>query len=203
MIYHVHASAASVGDGSRERPFQTIQAAANIARPGDEVIVHPGVYREAVHPLHGGRADARITYRASEMGQAVITGAERINTWQQVEKNVWKAVVPNGLFTDRNPYTTLVSGDWFIATFVAHTGDVYLNGKSLYEVNDLEQVRHPVPSATSWDPDFSIYTWYTEQDGKQDATILYANFQGRNPNEEMVEISVRKTCFYPEAEGVG
>ena len=203
MIYYVDAKAARPGDGSREKPFTAIQQAASIARPGDEVLVLPGIYRESVSPVYGGTPEARITYRSVERGGAVITGAERVTGWEDLGGNVWRASVPNDLFTDRNPFTTLVSGDWFIASFIAHTGDVYLNRKSLYEVTSLEAVRRPVRSETSWDPDFSVYTWYTEQDAKNDATVLYANFQGADPNAENVEISVRKRCFYPEAEGVG
>ena len=203
MIYYVSAKAAGPGDGSREKPFAAIQQAASIARPGDEVRVLPGVYREAVSPAYGGTPEARITYRSVERGGAVITGAERVTDWQALGDGVWKACVPNGMFTDRNPYTTLVSGDWFIATFIAHTGDVYLNGKSLYEVTSLEAVRHPEPSKLSWDPDFSVYTWYTEQDAANNATVIYANFHDVDPNAANVEISVRKSCFYPEKEGVG
>ena len=163
----------------------------------------PGVYRESVNPKHGGTEDARIVYRSSEKGAAVITGAEPVTGWESLGGGAWKASVPNSVFTDRNPFTTLVSGDWFIATFIAHTGDVFLNGKSLYEVTSLEGVLHPVASVTSWDPDFSVYTWYAEQDAENDRTVLYANFHGADPNAENVEISVRKRCFYPEAEGVG
>ena len=202
MIYYVNA-ASTQPLGTREAPFSRIQQAADVAMPGDEVVVFPGIYREAVNPVHGGTAEQRIVYRAAEKGKAVITGAERVTGWERVEQDVWTASVPNSLFTDRNPYTTLVAGDWFIATFIAHTGDVYLNGKSLYEVTDLEQVKHPVRSHTSWDPDFSVYTWYTEQDAARDRTVFFANFHGLNPNEENVEISARKSCFYPEAEGVG
>ena len=203
MIYYVNAKAATPGDGSRERPFAAIQQAAAIARPGDEVLVLPGVYREAVNPVYGGTPEARITYRSVEKGGAVITGAEPLTGWEPMGEGVWRASVPNSMFTDRNPFTTLVSGDWFIATFIAHTGDVFLNGKSMYEVTSLEAVKHPVPPKQSWDPDFSVYVWYTEQDAAANATVLYANFQGVDPNAENVEISVRKNCFYPEKEGVG
>ena len=202
MQYYVSAGAARPGDGSRSRPFPTIQQAADIARPGDEVLVLPGVYRESVSPVNGGTPEARITYRSVEKGAAVITGAERVTGWEPLGGGVWRVSVPNSLFTDRNPFTTLVSGDWFIATFIAHTGDVFLNGKSLYEVTSLDAVREPVRSKISWDPDFSVYTWYAEQDAGRDATVLYANFQGADPNAENVEISVRKRCFYPEQEGV-
>ena len=94
---------------------------------------------------------------ASNRGGAVITGAEPLSGWTKVHAGVWKARVQNAVFTDRNPYTTLVSGDWFDAGHVAHLGDVYLNGKSLYEVTDKSEVYSPKPSAVSWDPDFSVY----------------------------------------------
>ena len=45
MIYHVNAAALPGGDGSSERPFRSIQQAADAAMPGDEVIVAPGIYR--------------------------------------------------------------------------------------------------------------------------------------------------------------
>ena len=203
MIYYVNCKATTPGNGSQGSPFKTIQQAAAIARPGDEVRVLPGVYRESVNPVYGGTPEARIVYRSVEKGSAVITGAERVADWEALGDGVWKASVPNSLFSDRNPFTTLVGGDWFIPMFPAHTGDVYLNGKSLYEVGTLEAVRHSKPAKLAWDQEFSTYTWFAEQDEAHDATVLYANFHGVNPNEENVEISVRKRCFYPEAEGIG
>ena len=112
-----------------------------IARSGDEVLVAPGVYREYVDPANAGCEDARIVYRSVEPGKAVITGAEIVDNWEHLEGDVWTARVSNGLFGDYNPYTTLVSGDWFIASYTAHTGEVYLNGKSMYEVTSLDKVK--------------------------------------------------------------
>ena len=51
MIYYVNARAPREGNGSKERPFRRISDAANIALPGDEVLVYPGVYREQVSPV--------------------------------------------------------------------------------------------------------------------------------------------------------
>lgn len=203
MKYYVNANTSGKGNGSKECPFQTIQEAALCAGPGDEVIVAPGIYREAVNPVNGGKEDARITYRSEVEKAAVITGAEPVKNWELYEGNVWMARISNAVFGDYNPYTTLVSGDWFVAFMTAHTGDVYLNGKSMYEVTSIEKVLHPERSTASWDADFSVYTWYTKPDKEKDETVLYANFQGINPNEENVEISVRRNCFYPEKEGVG
>ena len=53
----------------------------------------------------------------------------------------------------------------------------------------------------SWEPEASVYKWYAQQDG--DETVIYANFQGKNPNEENVEINVRRECFMPSETGIG
>ncbi len=201
MIYYVSANAARNGDGSKEKPFQTITDAANIARAGDEVIVAPGVYREWVNPKNGGAEDARIVYRSEEPLKAVITGAEPVKNWTNYQGDVWCARIPNGLFGAYNPYTTVIVGDWYNSPDPVHTGEVYLNGKSMYETFTLDGVLNPTVYRGSWDPDFTVYKWYTEQDG--DFTVIYANFHGVNPNEENVEINVRRNCFYPDKTGVG
>ena len=203
MQIYVDGSAVRSGNGSKEYPFQTISEAAKIAVPGDEVMVAPGLYREYVDPVNAGTPEARIVYRSIEKGAAIISGAEQVKNWKPYGENVWTARIPNGLFGAYNPYTTLVRGDWFIATYIAHTGEVYLNGKSMYEVTELDKVVHPVVYKKSWDPDFTIYTWYTEQDEATNETVLYANFQGKDPNVENVEINVRENCFYSSKEGVG
>lgn len=205
MKIYVNINAAADGDGSVEHPLRSLREAALMALPGDEVLVSPGIYREYVDPVNGGEEDRRIVYRSAEKGKAVITGAERITGWTEVEDDdtngrVWRVSVPNTLFGDYNPYKTLVQGDWFIPSFVAHTGEVYLNGKSLYEVPELEKVKKPEKSVLSWDPDFSLYTWYCTQDEEKDETVLYANFHEADPNRELVEINVRRNCFYPSRE---
>ena len=114
MQIYVDKHARRSGMGTREYPFQRIQEAANIAVPGDEVIVAPGVYREYVDPRRGGTEDNRIVYRSEEMLGATITGAEKLRDWTRVEGNVWTARVSNKIFGAYNPYTTLVRGDWVV-----------------------------------------------------------------------------------------
>ncbi|MGI6007397.1 MAG: right-handed parallel beta-helix repeat-containing protein [Ruminococcus sp.] len=201
MIYYVSARAGRCGRGTRENPFQTISEAAALAHPGDEIIVGPGIYREHVNPPRGGSGeDSRIVYRSEKPLEAVITGAEPVKTWTHYKDNVWMTRIPNGVFGDYNPYTTKITGDWYYALEPVHTGDVYLNGQSMYEVMSLDKVLHPVINQSSWDPDFTVYTWYTIQD--RDVTVIYANFQGMDPNREIVEINVRRNCFYPARTGI-
>ena len=205
MKIYVNADAAGMGEGSECAPFCTISEAAAIAEPGDEVYVLPGIYRENVNPVNAGLPGQRITYRSAEPLKAVITGAEPLSCWKQTGEGstVYTARVSNDIFGNYNPYTTLVGGDWFIASFTAHTGDVFLNGKSMYEVSGIDAVNEPVVSKASWDPDFSIYVWYSEQDTASNETVFYANFHGADPNRENVEITVRRNCFYPQKEGIG
>ena len=51
MQIYVDQKAARSGNGTKEYPFQMISEAAKVARPGDEVLVYPGVYREYVDPI--------------------------------------------------------------------------------------------------------------------------------------------------------
>ena len=201
MRIYVSAQAWRDGNGTKERPFKHIQDAASTAQPGDEVLVGPGIYREYVDPANAGTPEAPITYRSVEPLGAVITGAEEIKSWEPYEGNVWKTHVPNSLFGTYNPYTTYVYGDWYFAGRSKHTGCVYLNHKAMYEAGSLEECLQGKVYECSWEPEASVYKWFSQQDG--DFTVLYANFQGKNPNEETVEINVRRECFMPSKTGVG
>jgi hypothetical protein len=202
MKYYVSACGPLNGNGTQEKPFRKIQQAADIAKPGDEVIVLPGVYRECVEPRFGGTENARITYRSEVPGAAVITGSEIIKDWKNVEGNIWKTSIPNGFFGDYNPYTIEIYGDWYRGLGrVNHIGQVYFNGKSLVEEDNLEALTKCEPLEWAWDKEYSKYhKWYTEQDG--DSTVIYAMFPEGDPNENTVEINVRRRVFFPAVTGI-
>ena len=213
--YHVAVTGCDFEDGTKDHPFRTISKAALLAMPGDRVIVHEGEYREWVKPAQGGTSNvSRITYEAAEGERVVIKGSEQITCWEPVEDSVWKAVLPNSFFGTYNPYKEVLGGDWFIYPndTSLHAGDVYLNGKSFYEAKSLEEVKNPVIRTEGVNPPWTrhlepilhpedtMYQWYAETD--QETTVIYANFRGVNPNEELTEINVRKCCFYPEKTGL-
>ena len=201
MKIYVDSKAWREGNGTKEMPFRYINDAAQVAQPGDEVLVAPGIYREYVNPKNAGTEEARITYKSIEPLGAVITGAEQIKTWKQFDGDVWVARVDNGMFNGYNPFTTWVYGDWYFAGKSKHTGAVYFNDRMLYEAANVEEVKESKVYECSWKPEESTWKWFAEQDGNE--TVIYANFHGANPNEENVEINVRHMCFVPDKTGVG
>ncbi len=203
MTIYVDINAGHDGNGSKERPFRRIGEAAKIARPGDEVLVAPGTYRENVAPVHAGTEDARITYRSTEPLGAEITGAEELHSWKPYKGNVWTARVDNSVFGDYNPYTTYVFGDWYFAKRDKHTGCVWLNDEALYEASSPEACEEGAVYECSWNPEASKRKWYAEQDAETNETVFYANFGGADPTKENVEITVRRECFLPQENGIG
>lgn len=212
MEYHVSKTGSDLGQGTFSDPFLTINKAASLAKAGDTVTVHEGVYREWVNPKYKGLSEKRrIVYQAAEGEKVIIKGSEEIKNWQLVEGDVWKVVLDNTFFGEYNPYDKEIFGDWLVSTEVKHLGDVYLNGMSFYEVTNYDKLANPVVKTEVLDnwtdkivpvhnPDQTKYVWFAEVN--KDTTIIYANFQGANPNEELVEINVRRSCFYPKEIGI-
>lgn len=212
--YHVAKTGSDRNPGSKERPFLTIGAAADVARAGDTVVVHEGEYREWVKPKEGGLSDTRrIVYQAAQGEKAVIKGSERIQNWENAEGTIWKAKLPNTFFGDYNPYAKVVAGDWLVypTDRSVHLGDVYLNGMSFYEAESYEALKSPAVRTEVLDhwtrervpvknPEQTKYVWFTQVDAEN--TTIYANFHGADPNRELTEINVRKCCFYPDRTGV-
>ncbi len=214
MIYHISKKGNDCNNGTESSPFLTIKRAAAIAIAGDRIIVHEGEYREWVKPMRGGnRPDNRITYIAAQGEKVVIKGSEKASVWEQVEGSVYKHIIDNSIFGDYNPYATEIDGDWMIdpKDYRVHTGEVYLCGKSLYEVASIEEVKsakikegviHSYSGAflPISDASFTKYCWFAEVD--ETTTTIYANFHEYDPNSELVEINVRKCCFFPDKIGL-
>lgn len=59
-----HVAAGASGDGPRARPFGRVADALALARAGDEVLLHPGHYRDAIASTHGGTLEHPLVIRA-------------------------------------------------------------------------------------------------------------------------------------------
>lgn len=112
--YYVDGKSAS-GDGSQEKPFSTIQAAANIVEPGDTVLIEPGIYYEQVDVKRCGTKDKPIVFRATSTGKndVIISGANREIregkvkwTLEDEENNIWS--IPYNQKVSRMLY----NGNW-------------------------------------------------------------------------------------------
>ncbi|MFO8014289.1 MAG: right-handed parallel beta-helix repeat-containing protein [Phycisphaerae bacterium] len=190
--YHVSPGGDDANDGSKTSMLKTISAAAQKARPGDTITVHAGVYRERINPPRGGTSDAqRIIYRAAPGETVVVKGSEPVTGWKKVQDDTWTVVLPNAFFGGFNPFADVIRGDWFNPKGRKHhTAAVYLNGHWLTEAAKREDVLKPAGDAPLW--------FATVGD---EATTVWAQFKGADPNEAEVEVNVRRAVFYPDEPG--
>jgi hypothetical protein len=190
---HVSVTGSDQNKGMASKPFRTIFTAAAVAQPGDVITVHGGTYREQVAPPRGGTSDRkRITYQGAPGEKVEIKGSEVVTNWVKVQDDTWKVVLPNAFFGSFNPYSDLIHGDWFNPKGRPHhTGAVYLDGQWLTEAAKLDEVLKPVgPHAL----------WFGQVENGN--TTLWAQFKVANPNDRQVEITVRRTVFYPDRPGI-
>ena len=196
-------------DGSRESPFRTIQAAANVALPGTHIWISPGVYRECVRPLQGG-TDPRnmICYEATEAGKVVIKaseiaeGFEPTTDWQlfghgvdpdeRPDISVWQYRLDPELFKGYNPFcaVNIIHDRLFIeydktdmTPYLNRRGMIFCDGKPLKQV--------PLSNDLGSEPG----TYWVESNGM---TVHFRLPEDDDPADHIIEISCREQCFAPE-----
>jgi hypothetical protein len=76
--YFVSPSGDDRAAGTADKPFATVQQAAEIARAGDEVVLREGTFPiiHEIRPRHSGTAEQWIVYRAAPGATAVIDASE-------------------------------------------------------------------------------------------------------------------------------
>lgn len=71
------------GPGTKDRPFKTINHAAQVLQPGERVVIAEGVYREFIQPARGGTGpDSMISYEAAPGARVVVKGSRVVNDWK-------------------------------------------------------------------------------------------------------------------------
>ena len=204
----------SVQTGCSKNPFATIGQAADIALPGDTVIVCEGIYRERVAPNNGGEQGRRIIYKSELFGKAIIKGSniytgifQRYSEWD----DIYSIFLPKDeygdtfytpmadTFTIPDHYTDwpeeqrpqmingqMVYGDQTLYPSLS-LGQVFVNGESIYEKTSLK----------------SIYsnenTWFFDKE----LGVLYINYKNIDDVNNVIELTARNRIFAPYKRGLG
>lgn len=179
-------AASDTNSGSATKPFRSIAPAAAQARPGDTVLVHPGIYRERVMPARGGEPGQPITYAAAIRHQAVICGSDVFTgAWKAVSgaPRLFRAEMKRFIGKRFNPFATnLQRRDGQCL------GQVIVDGVVLVErINGTEVER----LAGSW----------RALDGGA-AILVHLPEHLTRPQDALVELTVRQRVFSPVTRGL-
>lgn len=199
-VLHVSKSGSDDGDGSEAHPFATLNRAARELVPGSVVLVGGGVYREEIalacnghryHPekflLFLGRHGEKVWIKGSDL----FTPA-----WRPAGEGIWQAALPAALFADNayNPYRLDIDTDSSAqvrpcaeADELPRTrGGIFFDGSPCLQAKSRTEL-------TATENRFLI-----EPDGR---SLLVHTPEGRNPDGFVVELAVRRRCFFPEFAG--
>jgi hypothetical protein len=88
--------AADANDGSAARPWRTLARAVEAVGPGDTVLVHGGLYREAIRLEKSGTGpEQMITFRGVPGETVIVSGAEVLMGWARTaaepQRAIWEA----------------------------------------------------------------------------------------------------------------
>jgi len=188
--YHVKADGGSDSNSgtSSTAAFRSIQKAAEMAQPGDTVLVYAGTYRERVKPPRGGSGEnTRITYMAKPGDHVVITGLDIWTpTWSR-DSTLFYAKPSYEMFTDSN---YVDGGNPYKIGYFGSTG--YCVGQVVVDDVDFKEQTtrlNAIAASGSW--------WADQKTG-----TIYINFGG-NPVGRKVEIVTRRGVFRPYIKGLG
>jgi hypothetical protein len=203
-IYYVSDSSGNdANNGGEPNPFKTIQAASNVAQPGDTILVHPGIYRERISPPRGGLSASKpILYRSIVPKQAIIRGSI---PWQPVNqylyKNIYYGPIDSSVFTD----TSAIDGaNPFLVPFCVTPygrngapesigGDKTADPKMVYSLgqvfsNDIMMKQCPFLS----EMEYTNESWYYDIS----TNLLYVNL-GEPKENCQIEITNQRRLFAP------
>jgi hypothetical protein len=204
-----HPNASDENDGTVERPFFTINAAAAVATPGTHILIHGGEYRECVRPVRGGDGpDKMICYEAFGDEEVVIKASEIVNQFEKStgwRKNpriakienedsvqIWQIKLDPDTFRGYNPFCTvnILHDRLFIeyektdmTTYLNRRGMVFCDGKPLHQVALYNQISQQEGS------------FWVEANGQ---TVHFRLEGDADPTNHKIEITCREQCFAPE-----
>jgi len=193
FVRQAHPHASDTADGSADLPLRTINAAAQLAQPGDVVTVGAGIYHEWVSPARGGGTKTPIVYRSMPEHAAIVRGTDVLNAqWQSVAgmPGVFTAPLPKAAFIFGNPFIRppAPSNNKKARTESKCHAMVFLHDQPLSQVGTREQLKKAPGS------------WWASDDGQQ----LLVHLRGNTvPASGAIEITARDRIFVPHRRGLG
>ncbi len=192
VVHGGHVNASDQNPGREAEPLKTIQRAAELAQPGDTVLVHTGIYRERVAPARSGTKGRPIVYSAATGEKVVIKGSD---LWQPLwrkktdEYPIYSGALDATMFGNHrvNPYRTGLKG--MPAERKLTLGQVFVDGQPLREVDNAAALAATPAS------------WLVDERGGE-LTIHFPPGETA-PKERLVEVTTRQRIFAPYQRGLG
>ena len=91
MFYYVSQKNAGLGDGSRENPFRTIGQAADVAMPGDTIVIGGGTYAKSLKNIIAfGPEKLGVDYRIHGADEYILVSGmeESVLIYMEAIKNL-------------------------------------------------------------------------------------------------------------------
>lgn len=201
-------AASDSNDGSAAHPFQTINAAAQVAIPGTRVLIHAGTYRETVQPAMGGLDPTKmISYEAWQGEEVLVKASVEVKDfnpsvgWRLARGfrskapegvNVWEIELNPDDFKGYNPFcaVNILHDRLFIeydktdmTTYLNRRGMVFVDGKPMKQVALYYMLGENENS------------YWVEANG-QKVHIRLA--KDDDPKKHTIELSNREQCFAPK-----
>jgi hypothetical protein len=197
-------AASDENPGAIERPFRTIQHAADVARAGDTVKVVSGVYRESVILEHSGETDRPITFSA-ESG-VVLTGADILTGWERVpgDEPIYRAPWPHRFIINHTPDGDPIEHHPEDAPVWGRAEQVIASGSQLAPVASVDGLRAIWPALQGARGRSAIPTWeapatwagaFTADTDSGQIYALLANGADPNADGSVMEASARGLVF--------
>ncbi|MCH8513252.1 MAG: right-handed parallel beta-helix repeat-containing protein [Kiritimatiellae bacterium] len=188
VVNQNHPHADDANPGSPDRPFRSIGPAADLAEPGDRVVVHGGIYRERVAPKRGGEAGKPIVYEAAPGERVILRGSEPWHPdWEAIPDfpGVYFARLDPELVDAFNPYASALNSSPGRKTL----GQVFVEGASLLELDRAADI-YALPGS-----------WMAVEEGT--ALLVHPPASSVPLETREVELTVRNRIFAPFKRGLG
>ena len=212
QVYHVNnraANASDENDGSEDRPFATIQAAAKVAVAGTRVWIHAGEYRECVSPVYGGESPEKmVSFEAYGDGEVVIKASEVVTDfyksegWNPIDfqskkkpdenMQIWAVELDPEMFKGYNPFLAVnILHDRLFLEYGKTDMTPYLNRRGMVFCDGIPLKQVALYHQMSLTPG----SYWVEANGQ---TVHFRLPDDGNPADHIIELTCREQCFAPK-----